>query len=155
MIYFAVGVVIVTVFLYHIFKRSFRMRINREEEKFKIEFRDNTIKLITDFNRVSNTNINILEDKINDLRRTIELADERIIKLNLLINDLQIMSNRCEMASGNEASLKPISQARGSGRYDKVYELASNGSSIEEIAKSVDMSKSEVKLVLGLKGRGK
>ncbi|MDI6703100.1 MAG: hypothetical protein QME40_00210 [bacterium] len=162
MVYLVVGV-IVSGFLYHIFMRLCRIRINRSDEKVKIEFRDNVTKLITDFNRVSNTNINILEDKIEDLNRTIELADQRIIKLNLLINDLQIMANKCERVLGNkglsphtDASLEPISQDQGgSSKYNKIYELASGGSSIEDIAKSVDMSKGEVKLVLGLKGRGR
>lgn len=50
--------------------------------------------LLTDFNRVSNANINILEEKIKCLEDLVNLADEKIEKLNKLIVDAGITINR-------------------------------------------------------------
>jgi hypothetical protein len=58
------------------------------------EFQDNVSKLITEFNKISNTNINILEDKIRDLKEAIRLADESIVKINSYISDLKLVANR-------------------------------------------------------------
>jgi len=162
-IYFVIGAISV-ILLYNVFIRLFRVQKSRVN-KDKTEFQDGVTKLITDFNRISNANINVLEDKISDLRHVVELADQRIIKMNSLLNDLGIMANRFERILDNkeitfyrehEAFLEHTPNSYGSSaRYQKVYELASLGSSIEDIARSVDMSKGEVKLVLGLKGKGK
>ncbi|MFH1898009.1 MAG: hypothetical protein ABH886_07190 [Candidatus Desantisbacteria bacterium] len=57
-------------------------------------FRDNVSKLITEFNKISNANINTLEDKIQDIREVIELADERIVRINSSLSDIGIVARR-------------------------------------------------------------
>ena len=62
-------------------------------------FRDNVSKLITEFNKISNANINTLEDKIQDIREVIELADERIVRINSSLSDIGIVARRMEEKS--------------------------------------------------------
>jgi len=59
-------------------------------------FRDNVSKLITEFNKISNANINILEDKIRDIKEVVEIADERIVRINSSLSDIGIVSRRIQ-----------------------------------------------------------
>jgi hypothetical protein len=50
--------------------------------------------LLTDFNRISNANINVLEERIRCLEELIELADDKIERLNRAVVDTEIVINR-------------------------------------------------------------
>lgn len=145
---------------YIIWIHGIKPRITNVESKDFDKFRDEVSKLITEFNRVSNTNINIIEDKIEDLKDVLKLADNKIIKLNSKLTDLDILANREKKSvSKVEESpviqkIKPLSKkATLSEKKEKIEELMIAGFSIEEIAKTVSMSKGEVQLVLGLKNK--
>jgi predicted nucleic acid-binding Zn-ribbon protein len=133
-------------------------RVNVESRDFD-KFRDEVSKLITEFNRVSNTNINILEDKIEDLKNIIKLADDKIIKLNSKLTDLEILANRNNRSVSVKEpvirqKIKPLpKKATLNEKKERIKELVNAGFSIEEIAKAVNMSKGEVQLVLELKNK--
>ncbi|MFH1860083.1 MAG: hypothetical protein ABH870_03590 [bacterium] len=61
-----------------------------------VAFRDNVSKLITEFNKISNANINTLEDKIRDIKEVVEMADERIVRINSSLSDMGIVSRRIQ-----------------------------------------------------------
>lgn len=145
---------------YIIWIHGIKPKITNVESKDFDKFRDEVSKLITEFNRVSNTNINIIEDKIEDLKEVLKLADNKIIKINSKLTDLDILANR-EKKSVSKVEeptviqkIKPLSKkATLSEKKEKIDELMIAGFSIEEIAKAVSMSKGEVQLVLGLKNK--
>lgn len=182
-------------------------------------FRDNVSNLITDFNHVSNTNINIMEDKTEVLRKVLALADEKIIRLNNIMVDMDITlqkrgSNLAPTINGlrenrtsdesntsdtdkdtsrkpqdtryksqatsrkqqEEVIHKPLEKSTGISplfspeqkktvpkplqqkvsmeeKKERIYDLISAGFEIEDIARAVNISQTEVNLVLGLKDR--
>ncbi|MEW6607645.1 MAG: hypothetical protein AB1414_09365 [bacterium] len=148
---------------YIIWIHGIKPRITNVEFKDIDKFRNEVGKLITEFNRVSNTNINILEDKIEDLKNIIKLADNKIVKLNSMTVDLDILANRGRKNKEVEEikekpverpKIKPLSKkATVDEKKEKIKELMLAGFSIEEIARAVNMSKTEVQLVLELKNK--
>jgi len=138
-------------------------KITNVESKDFDKFRNEISRLITEFNRVSNANINILEDKTEDLKEVIKLADEKIIKLNSKLTDLEILINRDKKSISKikqveepqrRQKIKPLPQkATLNEKKEKIEELVSAGFSIEDTAKAVNMSKDEVQLVLELKNK--
>lgn len=64
------------------------------DEKGMRNFQGSINTLLTDFNRISNTNINVLEEKIKELHEAVEVADEKIKRMNALMADLEIISSR-------------------------------------------------------------
>jgi hypothetical protein len=77
----------------------------------RMALKDNVSKLITEFNKISNTNINILEDKIRDVREAVELADEVIIRINSSLSDMGIVARR--MQEAYTPPLREISKRKG------------------------------------------
>ncbi len=148
---------------YIVWIHGIKPKITNVESSDFDKFRDEVSKLITEFNRVSNTNINIIEDKIEDLKEVIKLADNKIIKLNSKLTDLDILAHRDKKPinkteEGEEPpaiqKIKPLSKkATLNEKKERIEELMIAGFSIEEIARAVSMSKGEVQLVLGLKNK--
>ncbi|MEW6095478.1 MAG: hypothetical protein AB1567_02980 [bacterium] len=148
---------------YIIWIHGIKPKIINVESKDVDKFRNEVSKLITEFNRVANTNINILEDKTEDLKNVIKLADDKIIKLNSKLTDLEILANRDKKPVSRtkqeeeppvRQKIKPLSKkATLDEKKEKIEELVIAGFPIEEIAKAVNMSKGEVQLVLELKNK--
>ncbi|MDI6736520.1 MAG: hypothetical protein QME42_10100 [bacterium] len=156
---------------YIIWIHGIKPKITNVESKDVERFRDEVSKLITEFNRISNTNINILEDKIEDLKNIIKLADDKIIRLNSRLTDLGIINHRHQPVTGISSQeilsqpegiqevkeplrqkIKPLpKKATLNEKKERIDELIMAGFPIEEIARAVSMSKGEVQLVLGLK----
>ncbi len=169
--FFFIGTIISFVLTgYIIWSHGIKPKITNIESKDVERFRDEVSKLITEFNRISNTNINILEDKIEDLKNVIKLADDKIIRINSRLTDLGILEHRHqppvteEILSQSEQTqevkepprprIKPLSsRATLDEKRQRIDELVRAGYPIEEITKAVRMSKSEVQLVLGLKNK--
>lgn len=166
---------------YIIWIHGIKPKITNVESSDFDKFRNEVSKLITEFNRVANVNINILEDKIEDLKNVIRLADDKIIKINSKLTDLEILANRNKEPVATEVKkekveipevptmqikekvetpkvpaqikkIKPLpKKATVEEKREKIKELVDTGFSVEEIAKAVNMSKGEVQLVLELK----
>lgn len=79
--------------------------------------------LLTDFNRVSNANINLLEERIRCLKELIEIADEKIEKLNGLISDAQIINKRNRPIITKEFS---IPRTKAMREYERIKELSTS-----------------------------
>lgn len=109
--------------------------------------------LLTDFNRVSNTNINVLEDKIKDLREVIELADDKIRRLNGIMADLEILSSRVKKGERAASRVNLTSTPSVTKQYKHIRQLTSKGISTPGIAKELDISSEDVQLVLNAKNR--
>lgn len=148
---------------YMIWLHGIKPRITNIESKDFDKFRNEVSKLITEFNRVANTNINILEDKIEDLKGVIKLADDKIVRLNSKLTDLEILANRDKKPTAKEVEevipkkkIKPLSnKATLHEKKERIEELVREGVPIEEIAKAVNMSKGEVQLVVELKNKNR
>lgn len=119
-----------------------------EKEKRDIQGRMST--LLTDFNRVSNSNINVLEEKIKDLREVVELADEKIQRLNGLMADLEIASSKVgekrRILIKKEMDFTPKSLV--TKEYERIHQLTSQEFASPGIVKEVGTNREEVQLVL-------
>lgn len=110
------------------------------------------LQLTTEFNRVSNTNIDILENKIEELRKEIENASIKINQLKKISKKSKkevILSEVNKEEAKEEKSLEEVS----SDRYELANSLINQGLAIDEVAKRVKLSKSEVELVSQLRKR--
>lgn len=90
------------------------------EERLEADLKGSINALITDFNRVSNININILEEKIKDLHEVVALADEKIKRLNGLMADLEILTTRVEKSNKN------LSATNATRQYRRIRKLTTN-----------------------------
>ncbi len=152
----AVGCGILLALLYVIL-RGVRLKKHRTlTTKDEESFRNEVSNLMTDFNRVANININLLEDKVEDLKRVIQLADEKIIKLNTLIVDLEIVkqrgsSKKIEASKLDLPEIPPFpKKLLNRQRNERIKQLAKQGYLLEEIARTAEVSLGEVQLIVGL-----
>jgi len=101
--------------------------------------------LLSEFNTISSTNIELLDDRTDELRRVIELADLKASKLNRLIDrggKLQKKINLSQEKSGQDK--------RQESNREKVLRLAEKGLEPEEIAARTGMKKGEVAVLVRL-----
>ena len=122
--------------------------------------------LITELNHVANTHVNAVEDRRDELKRVIELANDRVRRLNMLLSDLEILDQRLRAAGREEeeeeetAAMPPagaiVREARPAAgrpglradRHDEVLRLAREGLDIEDIALRTKVPHNEVEMVL-------
>ncbi|MBU1486830.1 hypothetical protein KKH56_02110 [bacterium] len=125
--------------------------------KEDIAFRDSINKLTTDFNRTVNININILEEKTEELRRLIELADKKAIQTNSLMTDLEAASFRSRKETPLPVSKEIVKKVKLPGpaddKYGKIDKLIADGLPLEDIARKIGASRREVQLIMELKRR--
>jgi DNA-binding NarL/FixJ family response regulator len=133
------NLIVIGIFYWRLIKRYSKFSLNDEEEKK--ESYQKMLQLITEFNKASNTNIEILEDKISELRVEIENAEKLISNLR------KIKEERVEEDKEKLEDLKEDLQ----DRYQRVNDLIKEGLSIDEVAKRVKISKGEIKLVSNLR----
>lgn len=103
--------------------------------------------LLTDFNRVSNTNINILEEKIKDLHEVCGLADEKIQRLNGIMADLEILRGKVEKKKKSVSCQNLVPTTTAAKQYRRIRKLTSNHPT-PDIVKELDMDSKGVEALL-------
>ncbi|MEW5766777.1 MAG: hypothetical protein AB1797_04010 [bacterium] len=122
------GVIICLTFSYLAYRRS---------KNIPLSFKEEAGRLMVEFNRVAEANIKVMEDKTVELKEVIDLADDRIRRLNTLVANLGALKE-------GEKRVK-----RG-GRYNRVFSLIDAGWQVGDIAREVEISQGEIQLLIGL-----
>ena len=79
--------------------------------------------LLTDLNHVANTHVNAIENRKVELMRVLEAANRKIVRVNSLISDLEIMQGRLEKRVEAPAAPRQESRTAFQGR-ERVYQGA-------------------------------
>lgn len=139
-------------------------RNSAEADSGAIETR--VARLITELNHVANTHVNAVEDRRDELKRVIELANDRVRRLNMLLADLEILDRRLRAVGRGEEEgaeerdreqaappageiVRAARPAAGrADRHDEIRRLAREGLGIEDIALRTKVPHNEVEMVL-------
>ena len=116
-----INLVIVLFFYRTIRRKTQRLKQNEHDEQLS-RLRSEVSDLITDVNHIVNGNLNVIEDKTQELKRLTNEANKRIMKLNSLITDTEIVIGRATGAGENVLSNRVASDRVASDRVagDKV-----------------------------------
>ncbi len=119
----------------------------RKERKMSVDNLSNRVSgLLSEFNAVSSNNIEMLEEKTDELRRVVELADLKIDKLNKLIDRVQGARKKLKHET-DQAEKQSSNSARRSCR-EKVLEMSEMGYSVDEIAEELGLKQGEVDVII-------
>lgn len=153
---------LVTVTLYWRLIKRYSERIKQGNEEKNDHPYQKMLQLITEFNRTSNANIDILESKTEELRKELESASIKIDQLRKLneeskrevtfledkfLKNKEEVKNKEKKENRGEVNLEETSN----NRYDLANNLIKQGLTIEEVAKRVKLSRSEIELVFQLR----
>ena len=108
-----------------------------------------------------------MEQKLSELKELLQLADNKLEELSLkeaggrhtdkaapewhADNDTGARSYHGEPQNTSDGVEFPSSS---SNRYQQVYDMADEGLPIDDIARSMQMGKGEIQLILSLRGKG-
>ncbi len=102
--------------------------------------------LLSEFNSVSSCNIDLLEDRTEELRRVVELADLKINKLNRLMDRVQGARKKLQFElSKNQRS---GTESTNRSRREKVLALSDQGHTVAEIAEQLGLKRGEVDVII-------
>ncbi|RMH58465.1 MAG: hypothetical protein D6679_04525 [Candidatus Hydrogenedentota bacterium] len=130
------------------------------EEMTELESR--VANFISELTRVANSHANAVEDRREELRRVIDLANERVRRLNSLLSDLEVLERRLRagMAEWKEGVAdeavrreagEAIREAKPVGGRDEIVKevrrLSANGRTAREIAAHMKRPEDEIRLI--------
>jgi len=124
----------------------FFRRVRKEREMSVDNLSNRVSGLLSEFNAVSSNNIEMLEEKTEELRRVIELADLKIDKLNKLIDRVQGTRKKLKHET-EQAEKQSYNSARRSCR-EKVLEMSEMGYTVDEIAEELGLKQGEVDVII-------
>lgn len=116
--------------------------------------------LASELMRVANSHGNAVEERRDELKRVIEMANDRIRRLHSLLSDLEIIEKRIREAAAPlketvveddlVRSAQPAPKAARGRRamHEEILALAANGLAAPAIAAELRLPRDEVELVL-------
>ncbi|OQY09874.1 MAG: hypothetical protein B6I28_02160 [Fusobacteriia bacterium 4572_132] len=148
-------------------KKTNILNNNEISNELELEYRDlknQILDLTREFNRTANFNTNLLDEKTAYLNEIREDIDEKIMKINKLLTDSEILCRRLEKEKTKGITktqketnqkiikLKPQKkEKRNLINNDMVFEYFQNGLSLSEIAEKTDKSVGEIEFIIGLR----
>lgn len=130
--------VLATVFFY--------WRFRRRQELSTKQLSNRVSGLLSEFNAVSASKVEQLDERTGELRRVVELADLKIKKLNRLIDRAEGARKQLERRGSSASSGDDFDQSL----RERVLERAQEGASPEEIARDLEMKPGEVSVIVRL-----
>jgi len=117
----------------------------REQE----EFTRRAGSLLKEFNRSATVNIDMLDEKLKDIKDTIKLADDRLLAFKNIGQKAPAkkMEQTPPAAGDDDEDEAPVAD----DPYREIYSMYENGSSFQEIVRASGRSPGEIELILGLK----
>lgn len=122
----------------------FYWRVRKKQEMTVDNLSNRVSNLLSEFNSVSANNIELLEERTEELRRVTDLADMKIKKINRLLDQLQGARKELQRAQETEDS----EDDGFSSRREKVLSLSEQGYSVEEIAEETGLKRGEVDVIV-------
>lgn len=121
----------------------FYWRYRRKHEMSVEQFSNRVSKLLSEFNSVTSSKVDLLDDRTEELRRIVDLANLKIKKLNRLIDRVEAVENTLDVPEDSDEVVEPVNDEQG-----RVLELAEEGKSPAEIADATDLTPGEISVIL-------
>ncbi len=121
----------------------FYWRYCRKHEMSVEEFSNRVSKLLSEFNSVTSSKVDLLDDRTEELRRVVDLANLKIKKLNRLIDRVEAIEGTLEDSKETDVAVEPQDDEQ-----QRVLELAEEGKNPAEIAEATDMTPGEISVIL-------
>ena len=141
MFYFILSIA-VNLFIIYSFYKKVIIKISEPDKKEKAEINS----LMVEFNKITKNNIDLLEEKVYEVKNVLKLLDVKILeikknnivdtKLGEIINEVSAEDNVINFKPANKTSI--------------IKDLFKEGKSSKEIAKVMGISKAEVELYINL-----
>jgi len=141
---------IINIFIVYLVYKKITYKIEYPVEKDKSEINS----LMIEFNRLTKNNIDLIEEKIDEIKKVIDLADKQlsIYKAGILVDNNPInKKNRAvvDRVENSEIGISDIGNRKKKGdKYKQIKELMKEGKSSDEIAKIMGISVNEVNLYM-------
>ena len=123
----------------------FYWRFRRQQELSVEEFSNRVSSLLSEFNSVTSSKVDLLDDRTEELRRVVDLANLKVKKLNRLIDQVEAIESDLEEA---EKSSPGSADEKEDPRQAKVLELAEEGKTPTEIADETELTPGEISVIL-------
>jgi predicted RNase H-like nuclease (RuvC/YqgF family) len=123
----------------------FYWKSQRNQELSVERFSDRVSGLLSEFNSVTQSKVDLLDDRTEELRRIVDLANLKIKKLNQLIDQVEAVENTLDEPANRSEPLDSSGDQSGQAR---VLELANEGKSLNEIAEITDLTPGEISVIL-------
>lgn len=123
----------------------FYWRFRRQQELSVEEFSNRVSNLLSEFNSVTSSKVDLLDDRTEELRRVVDLANLKVKKLNRLIDEVESVEADLE---GAAAAADGSENEDEDPRQTKVLELAEEGKSPTEIADETELTPGEISVIL-------
>jgi len=119
--------------------------VAREQE----EFTRKTGSLIKEFNRSATVNIDMLDEKLKEIKDAVKLVDDRLLAMKNISPKAPVKTKETVSPAGDDAGADeaPVMDEP----YRAIYGMYENGSSFQEIVSASGRSPGEIELILGLK----
>jgi len=150
-----IGINIIAFFgIFFYFKRRIDKSLKTEEVINSI--RKEIEQLILELNQTTNRNVDIIEDRIQNLKEVIASADKQVKILNREIQkkakETDTYANIKPVFVKNKPSQKTVEKNPRTTR-DRVITLFYKGENIEDISKDLGITLAEVELIISLNSR--
>lgn len=147
------------ILVYLLLKRQILKRI--EPAILIAEIKKELDQVIIEINRTTETNIGLLEDKINTIAELLSKADKRIVllrreseKFNLSKDYSQILKRVKTQSQPPVTPVQPEESSVQPSLHDRVLQLHREGFSKSIIANKINVSIGEVELIISLDEAG-
>ena len=146
--------IIINLSLVYLFYKRIMHRIEFPQEKEFSEINS----LMIEFNKLTKNNIDLIEEKIEELKKVIKIADEKILQLSEKIGNTfdinkitkpTISSNKLWTSTKTKKADVNL-KVKKMDKYKTIQKLLKKNKSPEEIADFLGISISEVKLYINL-----
>lgn len=137
--------VIINLFIIYYFYKKIKLQINEPKLKQRSEINS----LIIEFNKITKNNIDLLEEKVHEIKNLLKLIDDKKQQLNNLkldLPDIPVEQKKIKEKNISENVFPMTKQNKNS----IIKDLVKEGKNSKEIAKIMGISKAEVELYLNL-----
>lgn len=124
----------------------FYWKLRRNQELSVEQFSNRVSGLLSEFNSVTNSKVELLDERTEDLRRLVDLANLKIKKMNKLLDNLDHHEAELDQLSDPEPSTDTGDPELP--EHEQVLEMAKNGKSSSEIASCTDFTPGEISVIL-------
>lgn len=118
-------------------------RFRRKQEVSVEKFSDQVSGLLSEFNSVTSSKVELLDDRTAELRRVIDRAEMKIEKLEQLVQDAESVKDSLRFEDDSTSG-----EDSAGDDQKKALELAREGHDVTEIAERTDLSPGEISVIL-------
>lgn len=145
MLVLILSIIINLIIIYFFYKRIIhKIEFPQKKELSEIN------SLMVEFNKLTKNNVDLIEEKIEELKKVVKIADEKILNLSKGIKeniDIAIREDNLNLTTNKNTKLN---SSKKQDKYKTIEKLLKKKKSPQEIAEFLGISISEVKLYINL-----